>query len=126
MATTKKTIQIDRPPSALLQAQWKFMRMVPLLIAKAHEMGFEVTLGDGYRDPRAFGEMNSLSGPYGAARSAHKQRLAIDLNLFLNGRLVTATAGHQKLGEFWESLGGNWGGRFRDGNHYSLMHDGIV
>ena len=28
------------------------------------------------------------------------------------------------LGEWWESQGGTWGGRFRDGNHYGLEHDG--
>jgi hypothetical protein len=26
---------------------------------------------------------------------------------------------------FWESIGGSWGGRFNDGNHYSLEHRGM-
>lgn len=32
------------------------------------------------------------------------------------------------LGQYWESLGGSWGGRFKsrpDGNHFSLEHDGV-
>ena len=61
---------------------------------------------------------------YGAGRSCHKLRLAIDLNLFRGGRYLTGTADHKPLGEWWESQGGTWGGRFRDGNHYSLEHEG--
>ncbi len=50
------------------------------------------------------------------------RRLAIDLNLFRDGRYLETTEDHAPLGLFWESLGGTWGGRFRDpdGNHYSL------
>ena len=29
---------------------------------------------------------------------------------------------HGEVGEFWESLGGSWGGQFNDGNHYSIEH----
>lgn len=89
--------------------------MVPKLIDKAFELGFHVTLGDAYRDPRA---------PYGSRSSRHRQRLAIDLNLFVEdsatGRLEyqTSTQAHLHLGEYWESIGGIWGGRFGDGNHY--------
>jgi hypothetical protein len=34
------------------------------------------------------------------------------------------TKDHAFLGEFWEEMGGSWGGRFNDGNHYSLEHNG--
>jgi len=51
--------------------------------------------------------------------SFHYKRLAIDLNLFYSGRYLTSTKAHQQLGEFWELLGGSWGGRWQDGNHYS-------
>lgn len=83
--------------------------MVPRLIDKALELGFEVTLGDAYRDPRC---------PYGSASSRHKSRLALDLNLFLDGVYLTSTEDHRPLGEWWEAQGGIWGGRFNDGNHY--------
>lgn len=39
--------------------------------------------------------------------------------------LLTASSGHKLLGEYWESIGGTWGGRFNDGNHYSLEHNGV-
>lgn len=109
---------------SLGEKQRKFARMVARLLDKAHELGFEVTLGDAYRDPRAFGEQGKVIA-YGAAKSAHKHRLAIDLNLFKDGKYLSATTDHQPLGEWWESQGGTWGGRFKDGNHYSVNHDGI-
>lgn len=106
------------------EKQRRFMRMVPRLIDKAHELGFDVTLGDGYRDPRLHGAMGVKLG-YGHPKSAHKIRLAIDLNLFRNGEFLEQTSDHQPLGEWWESQGGSWGGRFNDGNHYALEHNGV-
>ena len=62
-------------------------------------------------------------------------KLAIDLDLFKDGEgfemgckvYLTKTEDHRKLGEFWESLHPlcRWGGRFGDGNHYSLEHGGV-
>ena len=98
--------------------------MVARLITRANDLGFDVTLGDAYRDPRVFGAMGVRQG-YGESRSAHKQRLAIDLNLFRGEVFLRDTADHQPLGEWWEAQGGVWGGRFDDGNHYSLAHGGI-
>ena len=103
------------------ELQRKFSRMVPRLIDKAHELGFEVTIGDAYRDPRVFGKMGTRLG-YGESNSCHKLRLAIDLNLFKNGEFCRNTEDHRALGEWWESQGGAWGGRFNDGNHYSLQY----
>ena len=110
--------------SVLLAKQFKFSRMVAQLLDFAYRQGFEVTLGDAYRDPRVFGAIGTRQG-YGESRSAHKQRLAIDLNLFKDGKFLSTTEDHLILGTYWESLGGAWGGRFQDGNHYSLEHGGI-
>jgi hypothetical protein len=104
--------------------QRKFTLMVAALIQKAAELGYETTFGDAYRDPRVHGEQG-VKKSYSEARSAHKHRLAVDLNLFKNGVYLTKTEDHKQLGEFWESIGGTWGGRFNDGNHYSMEHDGI-
>ncbi len=94
---------------SLRATQTVFALKVPHLILKAFEMGYEVTLGDAYRDPRC---------PYGSKSSRHKSRLAIDLNLFKNGKFLESTEDHRPLGEWWEAQGGIWGGRFNDGNHY--------
>lgn len=108
------------------QKQKLFASMVPRLIDKAHELGFEVTLGDGYRDPRSHGKVGEKIA-YGNAYSCHKTRLAIDLNLFKDGKYLTTTEDHRPLGEWWESRHelACWGGRFDDGNHYSFTHEGM-
>jgi len=108
----------------LRQKQSRFASMIPGLINKAQELGFEITLGDAYRDPRLHGWPGVKMG-YGHSKSAHKVRLAIDLNLFKDGAYLSKTEDHKPLGEWWEAQGGTWGGRFNDGNHYSLEHDGI-
>ena len=84
--------------------------MVPLLMLYAYELGYELTFGDAAR----------IDGKGHAPNSKHYKRLAIDLNLFRAGKYLTATADHEPLGKFWESIGGKWGGRFNDGNHYEL------
>ena len=96
----------------LREKQSKFVAMVALLIQFAYEQGYELTFGDAW-----------ATGGH-RPNSLHYQRLAIDLNLFREGKYLPATEDHQPLGEFWESIGGSWGGRFQDGNHYSIEHEG--
>jgi hypothetical protein len=109
---------------SLRSKQSKFARMVADLIIKAYDLGYEVTLGDAYRDPRLHGGIGLKKG-YGHSKSCHKIRLAIDLNLFKDGVFLDKSDDHKVLGEWWESQGGTWGGRFNDGNHYSLSHEGM-
>jgi hypothetical protein len=100
---------------SLSEKQRQFCRMVGMLIDYAYAHGYELTFGDAYRDPRC---------PYGSEVSLHHDRLAIDLNLFVDGKYRPDGTAHIPLGEFWESIGGSWGGRFNDANHYSLEHNG--
>jgi len=96
----------------LRQKQSKFVQMIWLLMLYAYEQGYELTFGDAYaKDGHS---ENSL----------HYDRLAVDFNLFKDGVYLKETEDHKPLGEFWEKIGGSWGGRFQDGNHYSLSHDG--
>jgi len=90
--------------------------MVALLVLHAEQLGYEVTYGDAFRSPRV---------RYGLKTSLHRSRLAVDLNLFKGGRYLSSTKAHEPLGLYWESIGGTWGGRFDDGNHYSLEHRGV-
>jgi len=95
----------------LRQKQSKFVILVASLLKFAYDHGFEITFGDAW------------------AREGHKKdsfhykRLAIDLNLFKDGKYLYHTEDHKPLGEYWESLDPlcSWGGRFKnsDGNHYS-------
>lgn len=114
----------------LRQTQSHFAKLVPRLIDKAYELGFEVTLGESYRSPEEAARLAALGK--GIKNSLHTQRLAIDLNLFRNGYYLTSSESHRPLGEWWESQGGAWGGRFTDaqgkprpdGNHYSWAFGG--
>lgn len=106
----------------LSQMQRRFARMTADLIVWAYEHGYELTYGEAYRTPEQ-AAINARKG-IGIADSLHTLRLAIDFNLWKDGELLTRSEDHEPLGRFWESIGGAWGGRFKDGNHYSLQWGG--
>lgn len=108
------------------EKQELFMRLLPRLLDKAHEMGFRVRGGDLFRDPRVHGAVGEKKG-YGHPRSGHKNKLAIDLLLFKDGVYLTATEDYRPLGEWWEKQHefARWGGRFQDGNHFSMEENGV-
>lgn len=98
---------------ALIKAQWKFSRMVGSLLLRASALEYKVTIGD----------VQAIAGH--RKGSLHALKLAIDLNLYNEkGEYLSRTEDHAPLGEYWESIGGSWGGRFGDGNHYSLEWEG--
>lgn len=111
----------------LRQRQSAFMLLIARLILKADEMGYEMTGGELYRSPEEAARLAKAGK--GIAKSLHTQRLAIDLNLFKDGKYLSSTEAHRPLGEWWEQQTSHgvtpaWGGRFKDGGHYSLGHDG--
>ena len=66
--------------------QRKFTLMVSDLINWAYQQGFELTFGDAWAtDGHKVG-------------SFHYNRLAIDLNLFKDGKYLTKTEDHKPLG----------------------------
>jgi len=107
------------------EKQELFMRLLPRLIDKAHELGWEVRGGDLFRDPRTNGKIGEKVG-YSAANSCHKMKLAIDLLLFRDGDYYTDEDDYRELGEWWEQQHPLtcWGGRFADANHFSITHEG--
>jgi|DEB0MinimDraft_6_1074348.scaffolds.fasta_scaffold26491_4 hypothetical protein len=108
----------------LRQKQSCFAYHVGRLILKAYGMGFEVTLGEALRTAEQAAR-NARRGT-GISQSLHTQKLAIDLNLFKDGKYLSSTEAHRRLGEWWEKQHelARWGGRFHDGNHYSFAHGG--
>jgi hypothetical protein len=99
----------------LSEKQQDFAQAVAGLIYEAVRLGYAITFGDAYRDPRVLYVMKT---------SLHRIRLAIDLNVFKDGKYLTDGSMYTDLGEYWESVGGAWGGRFQDGNHFSFEHEG--
>jgi hypothetical protein len=108
----------------LRQKQSWFAEHVAQLIVAAGAMGYEVTFGEAYRSPEEAARLAKLGK--GIKNSLHTQRLAIDLNLFKDGVYLSSTESHRPLGEWWEKQDPlcRWGGRFGDGNHYSMTHAG--
>jgi hypothetical protein len=106
------------------EAQRKFTAMVGKLIVWAYANGYELTFGDAFRSPEQ-AKANAAAGS-GIINSLHCDRLAVDLNLFKDGIYHPETTAYQPLGEYFESLGGSWGGRFSkpDGNHFSFAWGG--
>jgi len=82
----------------LREKQSLFAFHVSRLIQHARELGYEVTLGDAYRDPRLHGALGEKKG-YGHRNSCHKIRLAIDLNLFKDGKFPLAAYDFHHTGD---------------------------
>lgn len=137
----------------MIKQQW-FTILSATFIVWCYKEGYIVTYGEVFRsDEQA--EINAL-GPSGRAQlveilnsaqysrlahaidnntgsgirnSLHGKRLAMDLNLFINGVYQTKTEAYAPLGKEWKSMHrlARWGGDFAspDGNHFSLEHEGI-
>ena len=109
------------------EKQRVFTLLIAKLVAFAYSEGFELTFGDAYRDPRVHGAVG-VKKTYSSANSVHKDRLAVDFNLFKNGKFLTSSEDHKALGAYWKTLHEDcrWGGDFSkpDGNHYSMAWQG--
>ncbi len=104
----------------LRKKQSIFVFLIAKLILRAYKLGYEITFGDARRSKI---EATRLGFP----GSLHVLKLAIDLNLFKDGYYLSSTKAHWPLGTWWESQSTDeytccWGGRFGDGNHYSIGH----
>lgn len=107
------------------QKQRLFAKLVGKLLVYIYSQGYEVAIAWAYR-PEAVAEYYATIG-VGVRSSLHTSKLAIDLDLFKDGVYLTGTIDHLQFGEWWEKQHPlcKWGGRFGDGNHYSITHGGI-
>jgi len=109
----------------LREARCAFTLALAYLIIEARTRGFEVALDEATerlteKDPTSDHRLGSL----------HHDGLAADLLLYKAGVYLAKTEDYRPLGEWWEAYGfANklplaWGGRFNDGNHFSLSRGG--
>jgi hypothetical protein len=110
----------------LREKQTLFASLVAELILMAFELGYEVTLGETYRSPEEALRLSKLGK--GIKNSNHIIKLAIDINLFKDGKYLSSSESHRPLGEWWKKQHPfcRWGGDFNDGNHYSFIHNGVA
>ena len=100
-----------------------FLVNVAKLILYAHEvLKVELTGGELYRTE----EQQAIylkSGKSKVERSLHQDRLAIDFNLFIDGKYITEPKEYRPLVQFWKELhpdnraGFDWGW---DANHFEM------
>lgn len=112
----------------LREQQSLFVMLVGGLIEHAYSAGYELTFGEAWRTPEQ-ARLNAQRGS-GIVNSLHCERLAIDLNLFRDGKLLTSVEDYRPLGEYWKSLHSlaRWGGDFTtrpDADHFSLTYGGV-
>lgn len=111
----------------LSEKQRLFVKLIGKLIDWSYDNDYELTFGEALRTQEQAAS-NAATGK-GIANSNHLIRLALDLNLFVNGKYRTDTEAYRAVGEYWTSLDPLccWGGVFSkpDGNHFSLEHEGV-
>lgn len=113
--------------SNLLNKQFRFSRFLGMLLDYIYTSGYECTMGETWRTPEQ-AKYNQEHG-LGISNSLHLQRLAIDINLFKNGKLLDRKEDYAVLGNFWKGLDteNRWGGDFKksDPYHFSITHEGV-
>jgi hypothetical protein len=95
----------------LREKQSVFALNVSKLIAFAYGQGYELTMGEVLRT-EAQQMIYVNMGRSKTVNSKHLQKLAIDLNLFKDGKILTMPAEYKPLGEYWVTLNSEnrWGG----------------
>ena len=133
---------------SLREQQTIFAKNIGLLIGYVFSQGYEITLSEAYRTPLQAWvnglpkgslivaetpsgvkvEWTEKVGGIGSAKSLHKLRLALDINLFTKeGAYLTDEVHHKKFGDYWKSLHelNRHGGDFGDSNHFSMTYGGV-
>lgn len=118
-------LHVDASPDGLGAKQELFAFLLGQLLGRIYAQGYSVRMGETWRSNSA--QQAALrEGRSKVSRSLHQDKLAADLNLFRGGEYLDKTEDHRAFGEWWETLHPlcRWGGRFADGNHYSVTHGG--
>ncbi len=107
------------------EKQELFAQLLPRLLDEAHRLGYRVRMKELYR-PQEMADLYASRGS-GIRNSLHCKSLALDLILFRDGEPLWDTPEYEEVGEFWEGIHplARWGGRFNDGCHFSLEHEGV-
>jgi hypothetical protein len=104
----------------LREKQSEFLIHVAHLIFYAKSIKIDVTFGEAWRSDEQQ-EIYIKQGKSKAKRSRHQDRLAVDLNVFIDGKYRTDREAYEPLAKFWKALhpdnvaGYDWGW---DANHF--------
>jgi hypothetical protein len=113
---------------SLNKARFIFSQNVARLINHIYECSYTCSLGEALRT-REQAELYAHEGK-GILDSLHCYKLAIDLNLFKDGKYLTDFESYKKFGDYWITLHelNRWGGLFTrvDSNHFEMNAKGGV
>ena len=106
--------------------QWEFLKDVALLIEFANQHDYKLTGGELWR-PKEMQKIYFDSSRSKTMNSQHLKKLAIDLNVFFDGRSLNRRDDWDQikfLGDYWESLSdlNRWGGDFNKND----IKDGFI
>jgi len=105
----------------LSEHQRIFTKHISLLIEYAYSIGIELTFGEAYRTVYQQEEY-IRQGKSKTMKSKHLNRLAVDFNFFIDGKLTYTDPRLDLLGDYWEDLdelnraGMFW--KWRDSPHF--------
>jgi len=108
----------------LSQTQRIFALNVAKLIQFIYDNGMECTLGEVLRTVEQQ-KIYLAAGATKTLNSAHLKKLAIDIQLFVNGVYATDNEAYKPLAEYWKSLhpsnvaGYDWGW---DAGHFEMKY----
>jgi hypothetical protein len=110
----------------LREKQSAFVLNVSKLIAFAYGKGYELTFGEALRTK----EQQAIyfkSGKSKTMNSRHLVKLAVDLNLFIDGEYKSDNESYKSLADYWKSLDpdnvAGYDFSFGDGNHFEMRPD---
>lgn len=105
--------------SQLVTRQDLFLQRACKVIEYARSLGYQITEGEAERTAEQ-AAVYAKQGK-GILDSKHCQRLAIDLNFYREGKLISDRVILEPVGIYAETIGLHWGGRFRkldDSRHF--------
>lgn len=90
--------------ASLRPLQTQFAKELACLIEFAHSLpGYELTMGECWR-PEEMQALYLADGRSKVRRSLHQDRLAVDINVFINGVWRTDREAFKPLANYWKSL----------------------
>jgi peptidoglycan L-alanyl-D-glutamate endopeptidase CwlK len=107
------------------------MQCVAKFIFDAAVKGYLATAGEAWRSPETCA-LYAKEGK-GILHSLHPERLAIDLNFFYEGKLITTGQQYEPLGRMWEAYSteeftctaGVFFTPHQDSDHFSVSNGGV-
>lgn len=119
---------------SLLSNQNTFALNVAQFIVWLNANYYKATFGEAYR-PQEMQDIYFKKGLTKKKYGKHQDRLAIDLNIFRDGKLLTSAQELKLVGTKWQSMnksnrwGGDWNGNgsthdetFEDPNHFEMLN----